>query len=614
MCGIAGFFGPQRVSADVPRRMLAEIARRGPDAQHIVGWNSAFEREQHSPANALLHARLSIIDPRPEADQPMCNANGDLWICYNGEVYAWQQHADALARAGHQFRTRSDTELILNAYAAWGLGCLDRLRGMFAFAILDLRRRKVVLVRDRLGLKPLVYYHDGRSLCFGSTVRSVIPYLPGSARAFSATSIDAYLTHRYVPAPHTSMQAVSRLENGHLLQFDLDSGELEQQRYWQPAPSRADWRETLDDAVRIRTVADRPVGVFLSGGVDSTLVACRLAATGHDQLATYTAAFPGSPMDESVYAAQAAAKFGLRNRAIAVTDSVGADFARIVADLDEPFADPSAFPMWYLARDTAQEVKVVLGGDGGDELFAGYKRYAKHLRGAWRGRLHLPGIVPRAALEDRGAGRLLAEVVMIWSDAYALRFSGLSQNQRRYLMPDFDPLPPHYWRSAAVHDDNSALERLLSIDFDNYLPEYILRKGDLCTMAHGLELRAPLLDHEFVQAILRLPHAARFTRPAKNLLALACPALNEMGLFTRKKRGFNPPLERWLRIDLRQRLEGIGARLADLTSGQLSARATERFVAHYLGGATRLAEQVLQLLILDESLRQLEALGQMGAA
>ncbi len=280
MCGIAGFFSNEAVAPQTPERMLGVLRRRGPDAQHSVLWDGSFARTQGGACNALLHARLSIIDPRPEADQPMANEAGDIWICYNGEVYDWAGHAAELKALGYNFRNRSDTEFILHAYEAWGIDCLAKLRGMFAFTILDLRRRTVWLVRDRMGLKPLVYTAFDGKLAFGSTVRSVLPFLPPSKRAFSPESIDAFLAHRYIPAPRTVFSAVNRLENGHYLRFDLDSRKLEKVRYWHPKPLSGDWLETLDQAVEMRTVADRPLGVFLSGGIDSTVIASRLARAG----------------------------------------------------------------------------------------------------------------------------------------------------------------------------------------------------------------------------------------------------------------------------------------------------------------------------------------------
>ena len=607
MCGIAGFFSPEPVAPGTPERMLDTLLRRGPDAQHSVLWDGAFQRMQGAACNALLHARLSIIDPRPEADQPMANEAGDVWICYNGEVYDWAGAAAELKAMGYVFRNRSDTEFILHAYEAWGVDCLARLRGMFAFAILDLRKRIVWLVRDRMGLKPLVYASFEGKVAFGSTVRSVLPFLPQSKRGFSADGIDAYLAHRYIPAPRTIFSAVERLENGHYLRFELDSRRLEKVRYWQPHPRHGSWLETLDQAVEMRTVADRPLGVFLSGGIDSTVVASRLAGLGHCELHTFTAAFPGSPMDESGQAREIADKLKLQNLAIPITADVGRDFRRIVADLDEPFADPSSVPTWYLARETTNHVKVVLGGDGGDELLAGYKRIRQHLRSRWRRGLVLRGLPIPSSPARSGFAKWLAEAHMSWQEAYSLRFSGFGPQQRRFLQGGQPLRRLTYWRPAD-EAATSARAEILQVDWANYLPEYILRKGDLCTMAHGLELRAPLLDHVFFQTLLSQPEDMRFTDPAKLLLAPALERVSDLALFARKKRGFNPPLKPWLRGALAARFNGLGARLGKLTNGLLSETGVTKMIGAYSAGDEKLAEGVLQLLILDESLGQLDEL------
>ena len=607
MCGIAGFFSLEPVAPQIPVRMLKVLRQRGPDAQHSVLWNSRFERTQGAACNALLHARLSIIDPRPEADQPMANEAGDIWICYNGEVYDWAGAAAELKSLGYSFRNRSDTEFILHAYEAWGIDCIARLRGMFAFTILDLKRRTAWLVRDRMGLKPLVYASfDGR-LAFGSTVRSVLPFLPDSKRDFSTESIDAYLAHRYIPAPRTVFSSINRLENGHYLRFDLDSRRLEKVRYWHPAPQTGDWLKTLDQAVEMRTVADRPLGVFLSGGIDSSVIASRLAKLGHRELHSFTAAFPGSPMDESGQAKEIADRLNLRNLAIPISEDIARDFGRIVADLDEPFADPSSVPSWYLAQETTNHVKVVLGGEGGDELLAGYKRMRQHLRSRWRRGLRLPGLPMPSSIARSGGAKWVAEIQMSWKDAYSLRFSGFGPQQRRFLQGGNPLQRTLYWR-AADDDAHGALAEMLQIDWANYLPEYILRKADLCTMAHGLELRAPLLDHVFFQTLLGLPDEMRFTSPPKRMLAPAIDAISDLELFSRKKRGFNPPLQPWLRGPLSARFDGLGGRLASLTNGLLFDAAIARMVEAYRAGDETLAEGVLQLLILDESLAQLDSL------
>ena len=606
MCGIAGFFGHRNIDPAVPKRMLEAIRRRGPDAQHTVTWDAAFRGSESQIINGLLHARLSIIDPRPEADQPLANERGDIWICYNGEVFDWQKDAEELRGQGVAFRTRSDTEFILRAYEAWGIDCIARLRGMFAIAIVDLRRQKVFLIRDRMGIKPLIYYHHDEELAFASIVRGVLPFVPASRRGFSAESIDAFLAHRYVPAPRTIFGGISRLENGHYLSFDLATRRLDKHCYWRPRPAIGDWLATLDHAINIRTVADRPLGLFLSGGIDSSVLAARLAEQGFHDLRSFTAAFPGSEMDESAQARAFAEKVGLPNHTIPIPQEISGDFAQIVADLDEPFADPSSFPMWYLSREATRHVKVVLGGDGGDELLAGYKRYDKHLRTAWRAGLPTVPIRLRPAMDSKGIVKVAAELGMSWLDAYSLRFSGFTPNQRLYLQPDSPPQRLTYWRSSGVKQA-SPLLALLDVDMQNYLPEYILRKADLCTMAHGLELRVPLLDHYWYQNLLSLPVKQRFTKPAKLLLQKACQACVSSGLFTQKTRGFNPPLRLWLQRDLAVRLPGLGERLASATANQLNAAAVDAMVSHYWRGAEHMAEQVLQLLILEESLRQLQS-------
>jgi asparagine synthase (glutamine-hydrolysing) len=606
MCGIAGYFGSRPVSASTVERMLSALRQRGPDAEHVQAWDADLRPASLPAPNALLNTRLAIIDPHPEADPPIANDAGDIWIAYNGEVYDWSADAEVLRNAGFRFRTRSDTEFILHAYEHWGIEFVSRLRGMFAIAICDLRRRVVLVIRDRFGLKPIVYAHRNDGFAFGSTVRAVLPWLPSEARAFSPSGLDAYLAHRTIPAPRTAFANIARLPPANYLRYDLTTGELSSTEYWRPEPSPEPWLPTFDAAIRMRTVADRPLGLFLSSGVDSSAIACRLAAMKFNGLQTFTAAFTGTPFDESADAQRTSQTLGLSNLAVPMDLRIADDFAQIIADLDEPFADPSCVPTWYLSRETTQHVKVVLGGDGGDELFAGYKRYAKHMRTGWRQRLRLRRARPPAGIGGKTWQRLVEELRLDWASAYTLRFSGFTPGERLFLCPGYD-VQPHYWRMPP-NARAASVETLLEIDRLNYLPDYILRKADLCTMAHGLEMRAPFLDHHFAAAVLALPAETRFTKPAKKIFAPVLAPLGVDNPLTRSKRGFNPPIEGWLRRDLSPRLGDLGQRLQDATSGQLSGHRVDTFVAAWSGGETRLAEQVLQLVILDESLAQLALL------
>jgi len=612
MCGIAGFFGQRWIAEHTWRQMLDTLAPRGPDAQRVMTWTQDFAAAPSRAQAALLHTRLSIRDLRAIAHQPMVNPAGDIWICFNGEVYGWERDSEELKGRGYAFNTTSDTEFILHGFAEWGLDVLSKLRGKFALAILDRRIKKLYLIRDRMGIKPLVYFHRPGEIAFGSTVRAVLPYLAPEERGLSTAGIDAYLAHRYVPAPNTVFTGVHRLRAGHYAEFDLVAGALEVRSYWSPrADPTLEYVQTLSEAVTLRTVSDRPVGLFLSGGIDSTVVASILAGTGHREIAAYTAAFPGTAFDEAAQAAQVAQALHMSHSALPIEQRISEDFERIVADLDEPFADPSSIPLWYLAREASRHVRVVMGGDGGDELFAGYKRYAIHVRSAWRGGLHWSLATAQNELPGRLA-KVRDELSTDWLAAYSLRFSGMAPSLRRYLQPELGETPAVYWDRIPTHDGypiRSPVEMLLAIDMNNYLPEYILRKSDLCTMAHGLELRVPLLDHRFYEALLALPRARRFTKPPKLALAAACHLCVHLGLFEQKKRGFNPPLASWLRGDLGERLNGIGARLEAATSGQIAAARAEALVRAFRAGHEPLAEQVLQLLILDVSLRQLRAGG-----
>lgn len=614
MCGIAGFIGQRDVTPATLEAMLRPLRPRGPDASRIVSWDGQWQQNRQPVRAALLHTRLSVRDPRPEADQPMRDADGTGWICYNGEVYGWQTAADTLRQKGTTFRTRSDTEFILHAYAAWGIDFLRHLRGMFALALLDLRQRKLLLIRDRLGIKPLLYYHrpggvhTPGEVVFGSTLRALLPYLPTEHRVLSPEGIDAFLAHRYIPAPRTVFRHVHRLLPGHWAEFNLDTGHWKTAAYWRPHPSETP-QSTADlvrEAVALRTETDRPLGLFLSGGIDSSTVASALAETGHTHSIALTAGFPGSSLDESRQAAEVAKQLGLPHRVITCQENVADDFERLVADLDEPFADPSAIPLWYLAREARKTVVSVLGGDGGDELFAGYKRYAKHLSSAWRGNVTM---ARKPYTSDRLPGRwqkIVDELGMAWLPAYALRFSGMSPALRDYLQPDHLHRAFIYWRPLEPDASRSPLHTLLAWDMENYLPEYILRKADLCTMAHGLELRVPLLDHRLVENTLALPAHVRFSRPPKQALGAVCAICTQLKLFSQPKRGFNPPLDRWLKQDLGGYAHGLGERLQARTLGQLNAQRVDGMVSAYqVAGEHKRAEQVLQLFILDVSLRQL---------
>jgi len=602
MCGIAGLFSQTPTPSSALQQSLAALANRGPDASGVTSWNNQWQATEEQGSNHLLHTRLSIMDTRSAANQPMQAPNRNIWICYNGEIYGWQKEAEQLKQQGVEFQTHSDTEFILQGYLAWGFDkLLEYMRGMFAVSILDLEKNKVFCARDRFGLKPLIYFHDDERFAFSSLVRGIAPLI--GKRKVSPEAIDAYLAHRYIPAPATIFEGVQRLENGHKLEYDISTRQLTKSAYWSPEPDSSEFFSTLDEAIAIRTVADRPVGLFLSGGIDSSVIATQLAKQGYTNIETFTAAFPNSSMDESEQAEKIANKLGLPHTKVVIPESISADFDKIVADCDEPFADPSAFPLWYLAKEASGSVKVVLNGDGGDELFSGYKRYQKHLRSSFRRGFRIPFLPLRPTLNSKGNHKIISELKLSWQQAYGLRFSGFSINQRAALGIK-QPKAVH-WRNFPSQQKDPQ-KALLEIDRDNYLAEYILRKADLVSMAHGLEGRSPLLDHHLYNSTLALCDQQRFTKPAKAIFSSLLDALNELNPLKQKKRGFNPPLTHWLRHDLNHRFIGLGERLNQLSDGLLDSLAIDTLVERYSNGEESFAEQILQLLVLDSSLSQLK--------
>lgn len=583
MCGIAGIFHHNSLSSDRLESALEELRTRGPDGSGLRNffydaqkkWRLSEQGTQFTAA--LIQTRLSIRDLSEAGAQPMQNEDGSVWIVYNGEIYDWEKEAEELKNRGHRFTGHCDTEFILHGYEEWGEAILDHLRGMFAIAIFDLRRERLLLARDRLGEKPLFYRPGKNSFSFASSARALAALDgPEEPLRFNSLAIDAFLTHRYIPAPLSIFEGVYKLPAAHRLIVKLDRGEIsvgEPEEYWQLSAEKNDPSKIFHQAVEQRLVSDRPLGIFLSGGIDSQAIAAAVVKSEHFSTpSTFTATFPNDPrFDESSTAAEIAQRLGLRHRALPITMNA-VDAPRIIADLDEPFADPSAIPTWYLCQAAVQEIVVALAGDGGDELFAGYKRYAVHQRAA---RL-LPRVrrkpkrwpSSKLCLKTSRRGRwqrLLLSYQLGWEEAYALRFSALDPLSRAFLQPDL-AVQPHYWRLPS--SNLSPRDWMLECDRLNYLPEYILRKSDLCGMAHSLELRSPMVDHRFVAAVHGMSEHERFTHPPKKFLQ------DQIGpqAVTGPKRGFNPPLHDWLQQPtLAAFCHDLPKELDALTGGQLAA-------------------------------------------
>lgn len=563
MCGIAGslLLEDGALASQEPTASMCRILRhRGPDDEGLL---------IDGPL-AMGMRRLSIIDLEG-GHQPICNEDGSVSVVQNGEIYNFRELADQLRGRGHQLRTRSDTEVIVHLYEEHGPAFVERLRGMFAIAIWDRRRRRLLLARDRLGIKPLYYACDGRRLLFGSELKSLLA--AGLDREIDRQALHDYLSLSYIPAPATIFRAARKLPPGCLLV--AEKGAVRQERYWRldlsadPALHDEDaiveaLRERIDDAVRSHLVADVPLGVFLSGGVDSaTLVAC-MRRFHSGPLKTFSIGFRERSFDELDRARAVARHFETDHHELVVTpDAVGL-VPELVRSFDEPYADSSAIPVLCVSRLAREHVTVALSGEGGDEVFAGYKTYSATLLASWYRRL-VPALLHRAvraAVErlpvshgrvslDYMAKRFAAGAALNPLEAHLAWKAILDEAAKADLYQEpasaLEPTARLFHAAAATAPAGDLLAMLLAADTAIGLEGDMLVKADRMTMAVSLEGRVPLLDHRLVEFVARVPSALKMKRFRKKYLLKRAMADRLPTLTTRgPKRGFNVPIPSWL--------------------------------------------------------------------
>jgi asparagine synthase (glutamine-hydrolysing) len=577
MCGIGGFlaFGTA-AEADLEARlwrMVALLRHRGPDDEGV--WTDGRV--------GLAHTRLSIIDTSPAGHQPMASADGAVWITFNGEIYNFTEIGRELEARGYRFRGRSDTEILVNGWHAWGPRVFGRLRGMFALALWDRRSRQLVLARDRLGKKPLYWAQTRSGLVFGSEIKALLTW-PDLPRTPDLAAIDRYLSLQYVPAPQTAFEGVRKLPAAHYLAFTAVHGAIataEPVRYWHlpvpqaaarprpPAELRNELTALLEESVRYRLVADVPLGAFLSGGIDSSAVVAMMARAGGGRIKTFSIGFTAREYDEVRYARIVAERYGTDHQECVVEPDAVAVLPRLVWHYGEPFADPSAIPTYCVAELARRSVTVALTGDGGDECFLGYNRYRamRHLaqldrRPRWR-RIGLERALALAppALERRFRLSRIREALRAADDRPAQRYAptvaffgdddkeaGYGEALRDRLGESvFDVLAPYFAETGnLVAGANRA-------DIHTYLPDDLMVKVDVATMAHGLEARSPLLDHVLIEWAARVPTEAKLARGVtKALFRSAMRPHLPRAILTRPKRGFGCPVDHWFRGTLRE--------------------------------------------------------------
>lgn len=561
MCGITGIVSPQRIVDRKPLQAGCDaIAHRGPDDSGE--WWSADGRV------GLLHRRLSIIDLSPGGHQPMADATGQLVIVFNGEIYNFQSLRRQLEGLGHVFRSSSDTEVILAAYREWGEQCLVRLYGMFAFALFDAEKHQLFLARDRAGEKPLFYSVELGALRFASELKAIMAD-PTFRREVNREALDCYLAMGFVPGDLCILEGVKKLPPAHSLTFCLNTGKATVRRYWQlPAYEGngaksvdegallSELESLLEDSVSRQLVADVPVGILLSGGVDSSLITA-MAVRATPCVKTFTVRFPGySTYDETEHARLIARHFATEHVELTAPESTVDLLPRLAAQFDEPMVDSSMVPTFLVCQLIRDHCTVALGGDGGDELFGGYPHYSRLL---WlQNRIHA---VPRALLTPVAFASQLLPLGFKgrnWLSALSTDFrSGLpligsvfDQSARVRLMgrPDALPLTAEAVLQRRVPTLGNLLQRATRMDFENYLPEDILVKVDRASMLNSLEVRAPFLDHRIIEfAFGKVPSRLRATASARKvLLKRLCAHLLPREFDHKRKQGFSIPLARWL--------------------------------------------------------------------
>lgn len=627
MCGIVGLFdttGRQEIDRGLLTRMNDSHVHRGPDG----------DGEFFDPGIGLGHRRLSIIDLSGGA-QPLFNEDGNVVVVFNGEIYNFQDLSDELIEAGHTFRTRSDTEVIVHAWEEWGQACVDRFRGMFTFAIWDRRKETLFLARDRLGIKPLYYsVLPSGMLIFGSELKSLLVH-PELERKLDPQAVEEYFAYGYVPDPKTIYSGVNKLAPGHLLKWRRGEGQPRPHQYWDinfdPSDHRSeedvceDLIEQLREAVKLRMIADVPLGAFLSGGVDSSAVVAMMAGEASDPVNTCSIAFADPKFDESPYARIVADRFGTNH----FQDQVDPDAFDLVDRLanmyDEPFADSSAMPTYRVCGLARQRVKVALSGDGGDEIFAGYRRYRWH---DYEERVR--GVMPDAIRKPLFGFLGAAYPKMDWAPK-PLRAKSTFQALSRDTVGGFfhsvsvlydgvrQPIYSDAFRSElqgyhardvldkvmakAPSDDHTS--RVQYADLKTYLPGDILTKVDRASMAQSLEVRVPILDHKFVEWSARLPSSVKLNgREGKHIFKKALEPHLGNDILYRSKMGFSVPLGAWFRGPLKDRVGAAlsGPVLAD--TGLFDMSQLRTIMDQHQSGAREHSAVMWAVLMFESFLRQ----------
>jgi asparagine synthase (glutamine-hydrolysing) len=615
VCGIAGLVGrrDEVIDAAEVHRMCESIVHRGPDDEGIY---------TRGPVGLGMR-RLSIID-LSGGHQPIHNEDKSIWLVYNGEIYNFPELRRGLIERGHTFYTHSDTEVIIHLYEEMGADCVKKLRGMFGLALYDERRQALLLARDRLGKKPLHYaLHQGR-LYFGSEIKTILAVAPELA-SIDPEGLLQYFYFGYIPDPRTAFKPIQKLPPGHLLEYV--NGKISVRKYWDlpaygthPAMSEEECLEELErrleEAVRIRLISDVPLGALLSGGVDSSIVVALMARVSSSPVKTFTIGFQAEAFNEAEHARLVAEKYGTDHHELILEPNLEETLTFLTSMLEEPFGDSSMLPTYYVSRMARQNVTVALSGDGGDELFAGYDRYLVAMERQkfdripeWLGRIYRDRL--HSYVPDSMYGKNLAwNASLTARDRYLDDVSYLPalHRERRLFSNDFlkqvsalpDPLIQwqHFYDEAPAKD---SLSRLLYLDTKTYLTADILAKVDRMSMATSLEVRVPMLDHEFVEWVAALPIEWKLRTGNRKFILkklgerLGVPA----ALLHRRKQGFQLPLVDWMRDSMKDQFLRVLLEPKTLQRGYFKPEAVRELVDEHTRGRRNRSGILWRMLVLE---------------
>jgi asparagine synthase (glutamine-hydrolysing) len=616
VCGIAGIVSSRtgdRIEVSTINRMCQAIVHRGPDDQGVFVKDGA----------GLGMTRLSIID-LAGGHQPIFNEDRSIWIVFNGEIYNFQELRPDLERRGHRFVTNSDTETIVHLYEEMGSDCVSKLRGMFGFALYDEPRHRLLLARDRFGKKPLHYALSNGRLYFGSEIKSILAVAPELA-SINQQALLEYFYFGYVPDPHTAFEPIQKLPPGHLLEFER--GEVRLRQYWDlprydtyhPSSEEEVLEELerrLAEAVRIRLISDVPLGALLSGGTDSSTVVALMARASSAPVKTFSIGFKHDDFNESHYARVVAQRFETEHHELTLEPDVVETVQTLTRSLEEPFGDSSMLPTYYVSCLARQHVTVALSGDGGDEIFAGYDRYGIHSRrrifekipqSFWR--FHRQHIYPR--LPQSMHGRKFAyNISLPWRERYVDSISFLPAFEREFSLlsdeyretvahaPNPQDVMYSYFDQAPADDPVS---QMLYVDTKTYLTADIMTKVDRMSMATSLEMRAPILDHLFVEFVTALPSNWKLRgRTQKYILRKLAERVGvPREVLYRRKQGFSLPLVHWIKHELKDLLLTVLLEPRTLQRGYFNPHGVRRLLDEHFSGRRIHSGRIWRLLMFE---------------